>query len=444
MDAKYNKILIITDVHGLINELFEFLDKIKKKYGDTIAYCVQLGDFFKGRNVLEGERTFTFWRDPKIFKNLPFPIYCIKGNEDINIPDEWWSGLLIPLPFLETFILDDFKAIAVDYIDETQEFFDEWGITNIKLENEKQNFSLHSRRNNKHNKSPKSTKSHELNIGKFMGKIESITPAPKLTYSFTSDSKLKRMMEKDNAEIDFIFSHQPPYGYLDKTRDYESHQEIHNTGSIFVRILVDYKKPKVLFFGHNHYCNYEKFGDMLIISIDKFCRKIPDFAFQDDILDSVSDDNLKVNLNHTPNPNDSLNPNHNPNNNYHDTRQIQYDAHSNKNFKQTNLTDDYNNNKRKNPTSRRNTPPGKKHKNSKQYKRYRKSQSHYQYKENIRRRNKKGLKSGENYYVNEQNIFSYALIIQENEEYFIELYRKNKIVFKYNLSKSKVLFSKLK
>lgn len=241
-DENYNRIIIISDVHGLIEELDEFFKLIEEKYGDSIAYCLQLGDFFKGRNVLKGEKTFSFWKDTTIFSKYPFPIYCIKGNEDINIPENWYSGMLSLLPNMQEFYLDEFSLIPIHYFEESKEFYKKMGIKKLI----------------------------KLPPSKYKGTQKF---RPMFDYQPLEDHKVSTVLT-DKSEIDFIASHNPPYGLLDKTRDYHTHKEINFTGNKFIRLIIDKRRPKIVLFGHNHYSNFQKFGDMLIISVDKFCRKI--------------------------------------------------------------------------------------------------------------------------------------------------------------------------
>ncbi len=240
---KYSRFLIVSDVHGLINEFSDFLKLMQKKYKDTISYCIQLGDFFKGRNVINNKKTYTFWKDLSVFKNLPFPIFSVKGNEDINIPETWYGGMLSVLPNLTEFRLDRFNTIPLHYFDEDGEKIREIGIEKLIRQN------IPRKRNNN-------------------------TYYPMFDATCEKESPIEPVLNSENP-VDFIFSHVPPYGLLDRTRDAVTHKQIRNTGSKLLRLIIDKRKPRVAFFGHNHYCNYKFFGDMLVVSVDKFCRKIP-------------------------------------------------------------------------------------------------------------------------------------------------------------------------
>ncbi|MBD3352053.1 MAG: hypothetical protein GF364_11255 [Candidatus Lokiarchaeota archaeon] len=246
-ENKYDKILIIADPHGLINELKEFIGNMQELYGNTIAYCIQLGDFWKGRNVVFGKKTFNFWKDLTAFYDLPFPIYCIKGNEDINIPDEWWkSGMISLLPNLQDFMLEDFRVIPIDYFEEDPKFYKKMGIKKfVRL-----------------SPPPKFMQDQYYPFYDFEPR-DDVEPHPVLT---------------SEEPIDFVLSHVPAYGLLDKTRDAKTHKEIRFTGNKFIRLVIDRRRPKIVFFGHNHFANYQIFGDMLVISCDKFVRKIPAWA----------------------------------------------------------------------------------------------------------------------------------------------------------------------
>jgi Icc-related predicted phosphoesterase len=246
---KYSRFLIVSDVHGLIDEFKEFLRLMQHKYKDTISYVIQLGDFFKGRNVINNKKTYTFWKDTKAFRDLPFPIFCVKGNEDINVPESWFGGMLSLLPNLTEFQLDRFNSIPLHFFEEDGEKIREVGVKKLVRLNL-------PRKRNKHSYYPMfdSTYEQESPIGAL----------------FSSD-----------RPVDFMFSHVPPYGLLDRTRDAITHKHIRYTGSKLLRLIIDKRRPRVAFFGHNHYCNYKFFGDMLVVSVDKFCRKIPQKSSED-------------------------------------------------------------------------------------------------------------------------------------------------------------------
>lgn len=243
---KYSRFLIVSDVHGLIPEFTEFLKIMQKQYKDTISYCIQLGDFFKGRNVIQNKKTYTFWKDLSIFKKLPFPIFTVKGNEDVNIPESWWGGgMLSVLPNATEFQLDRFNSIPLHFAEEETDQIREFGIHKlVRL------------------KKPTSQKRQE----------DEYYPIFDCTYE--KNSLIAPLFESDTP-VDFMFSHVPPYGLLDRTRDAITHKHIKYTGSKLLRLIIDKRQPRICFFGHNHYCNYRFFGDMLVVSVDKFCRKIP-------------------------------------------------------------------------------------------------------------------------------------------------------------------------
>jgi predicted phosphodiesterase len=267
MAATYDIIILVTDVHGLILEFKEFLNEMIKRYGDKISYCVQLGDFFKGRNVIRGEKTFSLWKDPSIFSDLPFPIYSIKGNEDINIPESWFTGMISVLPNMKEFILDDLKIIPVHFFEESEEFYHSHGIK-----------KLIPIRDDKKNPQNKPLVNQTLSISPYF----EIEP--------TNDRPISPILTENN-KIDIIMSHVPPFGYLDRTRDYTTHQEIHGTGNKFLRFLIDKRKPKMVIFGHNHYCNFQQFGNLMVLSIDKFCRKMAEGIEEEVDLDREDDNN---------------------------------------------------------------------------------------------------------------------------------------------------------
>ncbi|MBN2157175.1 MAG: metallophosphoesterase [Candidatus Lokiarchaeota archaeon] len=241
---KYSRFLIVSDVHGLVKEFTQFLALMQKKYNDTIRYCVQLGDFFKGRNVIRNKKTYSFWKDTSIFKEFPFPIFSVKGNEDINIPESWWSGgMLSLLPNLTEFQLDRFNSIPLHYFEEDGEKIRELGVGKLI----------------------------RLNMPRKRHKDEYY---PMFNCTYEKNSPIAPILESDRP-VDFMLSHVPPYGLLDRTRDAITHKHIRNTGSKLLRLIIDKRHPQVIFFGHNHYCNYKFFGEMLVISVDKFCRKMP-------------------------------------------------------------------------------------------------------------------------------------------------------------------------
>jgi len=240
---KYSRFLIVSDVHGLIREFKEFLKLMQKRYKDTISYCVQLGDFFKGRNVIKNKKTYTFWKDLNVFNDLPFPIFCVKGNEDNNVPESWYGGMLSILPNLSEFKLDRFNSIPLHFYEEDGEKIRDLGIQKL--------IRLNLPRNKDKN---------------------AYYPLYDATYE--NESPIGALFDSETP-VDFMFSHVPPYGLLDRTRDAITHKHIRYTGSKLLRLIIDKRRPRVAFFGHNHYCNYKLFGDMLVVSVDKFCRKIP-------------------------------------------------------------------------------------------------------------------------------------------------------------------------
>ncbi|TFG18977.1 MAG: hypothetical protein EU530_07595 [Promethearchaeota archaeon] len=243
---KYSRFLIVSDVHGMIPEFKEFLKLMQKRYKDTISYCVQLGDFFKGRNVIQNKKTYTFWKDLTVFNDIPFPIFCVKGNEDINVPDSWYGGMLSILPNLSEFKLDRFNSIPLHFYEENGEKIREMGIQKLL----------------------------RLNLPR---KKDKNAYYPMFDATYEKESPIGALLDSETP-VDFILSHVPPYGLLDRTRDAITHKHIRNTGSKLLRLLIDKRKPRVALFGHNHYCNYKLFGDMLVVSVDKFCRKIPQKA----------------------------------------------------------------------------------------------------------------------------------------------------------------------
>jgi Icc-related predicted phosphoesterase len=218
-------------------------------------------------------------------------------------------------------MLEEFKIIPVHYFDENKDTLRENGIKKI----------IHQ-------------KNH----------TRSGSYSPLFDYIPTDEGRIPNILT-NKGDIDFIMAHVPPYGLLDKTRDYSTHREIKFTGNKFIRLIVDKRKPNFVFFGHNHFCNYKIFNQMVVISIDKFCRKIPAWA----------DDNYL----------------------------------------------DFN------------------------YKKKRKNEAN--------KARKKAYQRDRKEIQEEKNIFSYCLITKTDTVFKIEIYRKNVLVFQYDATKKKVIYSKL-
>jgi Icc-related predicted phosphoesterase len=203
------KILFISDVHGLIPEMIDFINWLLnyKKY--NIAYAVHLGDFWSGRNYDGTQQIYNEFEDLECFKNLKIPLYLLKGNEDLETIDAWWeSNNIWLMKDQEPFNFDNYKVLPIDY--------------------------------------------------HFRGE--------------ESDRIPKHPEFNEGDEYDFILSHRPPYGLLDNTLHYQTHKKLTNTGSPVVRAYVDNIKPVITFFGHFHYSNYLIHDNRLIVCLDKLIR----------------------------------------------------------------------------------------------------------------------------------------------------------------------------
>jgi len=205
------KILIITDVHARIKEMNQFFNWLICEQGENIQFGVHLGDFWGGRNY-KGSTQVRMKFDYKksdYLDNLEIPLFHLKGNEDLEAPEEAWisenSWLMADQ---EPFYLGPYKVLPI--------YFQEKGTPEDKI--------------------------------------------PKNPH-FTS---------KD--DFDFIFSHRPPFGLLDNTLHAKTHEILKNIGSPLVREYYDRIKPSVLFFGHNHYTNFLETDYGIIISLDKLIR----------------------------------------------------------------------------------------------------------------------------------------------------------------------------
>ena len=116
MGDNLGKILIISDVHAKIPEMIDFFYKIQEK--EKIDFAVHLGDFWSGRNYVpeKGTQVKNEWYDLPYFARLAFPLYHLKGNEDLTQPDFWWnSPNMCLMKNQEPFFLNDWKILPVDY-----------------------------------------------------------------------------------------------------------------------------------------------------------------------------------------------------------------------------------------------------------------------------------------------------------------------------------------
>lgn len=209
--AKLGKILLITDVHGKIREMNEFFYYLIEEKEENIDFAVHLGDFWSGRNYepSKNEQVRTQFENLDFFSRLPFPIYHLRGNEDMDVPLKWWNN---PNTWLmrdqEPFHLQEWKVLPLDYHD-----FDK-----------------------------------------------------------SEDPPLKHPEYSTVDQFDMILSHRPPLGLLDDTLHYKTHKRLSNTGSPLIRKYYDNLKPALFLFGHFHYSNFLQTEFGLIACIDKLIR----------------------------------------------------------------------------------------------------------------------------------------------------------------------------
>ena len=215
MENENGKILIIADVHGLVPEMNEFFHWLLYEKQEKISYVVSLGDFFKGRNFDGNQKVRQSFEDLPFFDQLKLPVFHLKGNEDLDIPEEWYvSQNMWLMKDQEPFLLNRYKILPI-YYQMRGEYGDE--------------IPIHP----------------EFN---------------------------------ENDHFDFIFSHRPPLGLLDRTLHLQTHRTLQYIGSQMVRTYVDHIKPTVMIFGHLHFSNFMQYNETLVVCIDKLVRigsKIP-------------------------------------------------------------------------------------------------------------------------------------------------------------------------
>ncbi|MHA1584664.1 MAG: metallophosphoesterase family protein [Promethearchaeota archaeon] len=207
----YEKILIISDVHGRIDMMGDFFQYLLEEKKEKINFAVHLGDFWSGRNY--DPKTNTQVRhefdDLDYFKKLSFPIYHIRGNEDLVQPNNWWfSPNMWLMHDQKPFNLNSWKILPIDY--------------------------------------------HHPG-----SKDDEVPEHPE--YSL-------------NDGFDIILSHRPPMGILDETLHFKTHERLTNTGSPLVRKYYDKIKPALMLFGHFHFCNYKTTDNGLVVCFDKLLR----------------------------------------------------------------------------------------------------------------------------------------------------------------------------
>ncbi|MHA1745361.1 MAG: metallophosphoesterase family protein [Promethearchaeota archaeon] len=232
--VNFGKILIITDVHGRIKEMGDFFRYLIEEKHENIDFAIHLGDFWSGRNYIpeKGEQVRTEFHDLEYFDTLPFPVFHIRGNEDLTQDEAKWH---LPNTWLmknqESFHLNQWKVFPIDY--------------------------------------------------QYPGEPGDTTPEhPDLS---------------QEEGIDFILSHRPPYGLLDDTLHLATHKKLTLTGSPMVRHYYDTLRPALLLFGHFHYSNFQLTDNGLIVCFDKLIRVSPrqEFRYSYGLLDPF-DQSLKV------------------------------------------------------------------------------------------------------------------------------------------------------
>lgn len=209
--TELGKILIITDVHGKIKEMVDFINMMVNTKHEHIDFVVHLGDFWSGRNYdpKTGEQNRDEFVDLDYFKKLPVPIYHIKGNEDLTQPDQFWNkNNMWLMQDQEPFFVNGWKSLPIDY--------------------------------------------------QYPGELSDTVPKhPEFSVS---------------DEFDIMFSHRPPFGVLDDTLHFKTHKKLSNTGSPMIREYYDKIKPPVFLFGHFHYSNFQITDIGVVVCIDKLIR----------------------------------------------------------------------------------------------------------------------------------------------------------------------------
>lgn len=209
MGEKLGKILVVSDVHAKIPEMIDFFHMMKNK--DDIDFAVHLGDFWSGRNFVpeKGVQIKNEWHDVSYFEKLPFPLYHLRGNEDLTQPESFWkvSNMWL-MKDQEPFYLNNFKVLPIDY----------------QYRGEK-----------------------------------------------SDDDPIHPEFNEEDG-FDFIFSHRPPLGLLDDTLHFKTHKKLSGTGSPMIRKYYDNLCPSLFLFGHFHYSNFMQTDCGLIACIDKLIR----------------------------------------------------------------------------------------------------------------------------------------------------------------------------
>lgn len=202
------KILFISDVHGLVPQLFNLISFLLYEQNEKIDFVVSLGDFWKGRNYNGEDIIRDHWNDLEYFSSLPINIFHIKGNEDQDIPDNFWTNTknIWLMPNEKRFEINNFSLFPIHYT-----HYDE---------------------------------KHEIS----------------------------REVQHYKNKIDILISHNPAFGILDNTLHYKTHEIIKSTGSAKIRKYLDILNPPLYLFGHFHYSNFVKYNNTLVLCLDKMFR----------------------------------------------------------------------------------------------------------------------------------------------------------------------------
>ncbi len=204
----YGKILFVSDVHGLIPQLFNLISFLIYEQKENIDFVVSLGDFWKGRNFNGEDIVRDHWNDREVFSSLNLNIFHIKGNEDQDIPDNFWTTT---------------KNI--------------WLMPNEKP-----------------------------------FKANGLTLFPVYFTHYDEKHDIAKDVHQYINSIDILATHNPAFGILDNTLHYKTHEVIKSTGSMKIRKYLDELNPALHIFGHFHYSNFLKYKNTLVVCLDKMYR----------------------------------------------------------------------------------------------------------------------------------------------------------------------------
>ena len=202
------KILFVSDVHGLVSQLINLISFLLYEQKERIDCVVSLGDFWKGRNFNGQEIVRDHWNDCDVFSSFPINIFHIKGNEDQDIPDNFW------MVTRNVWLMPDEKPFKIN------------GLTLFPV-----HFTVHDEKQD-----------------------------------------VVRDVHQYKNCIDILVSHNPAFGILDNTLHYKTHEVIKTTGSMKIRKYLDEFNPALHLFGHFHYSNFIKYNKTLVVCLDKMFR----------------------------------------------------------------------------------------------------------------------------------------------------------------------------